>query len=143
MKIRYLKFKNWLLVSLASLLGINVSCDLVAMEEYGCPMADFNVKGKVTDPNGNSIPGIAVEMDYCCDTTDDDGRYAVKSGYLQGSVNQFELHFSDIDSTEYGLYKNDTIPVVFQRSELTGGDGHWYEGSATKTLNVTLQPVEE
>ena len=139
MKIKYLKLKNWLLVSLAGLLGINVSC--IGGMEYGCPEADFNVKGKVTDPDGIPIPGIAVTMDYQQVTTDENGLYAVSSNNLQGNVNQFNVIFSDIDSNENGLYKNDTVPVVFQLSELTGGDGHWYEGSATKTVDVTLQPA--
>ena len=142
MKIKYLKLKNWLLVSLAGLLGINLSC--VGGEEYGCPEARFNVKGKVTDPNGTPIPGIQVEMGSYGprDTTDAAGQYSATLMSFP-ETQTFEIGFTDIDGTENGLYKNDTVPITFQRSELTGGDGHWYEGSATKTLNVTLQPVEE
>lgn len=142
MKIKYLKLKNWLLVSLSGLLGFNLSC--VRVDEYGCPEANFNVKGKVTAPNGTPIPGIQVEMDSYGprDTTDADGQYSVTSMSFP-QTQTFNIAFSDIDSIENGLYKNDTVPVTFQRTEITGGDGHWYEGSATKTLNVTLQPKEE
>ena len=59
-----------------------------------------------------------------------------------GDVINVDVIFTDIDSTENGLYKNDTIPVVFHHSDLTGGDGHWYEGSASQTLDITLQPME-
>ena len=142
MKIKYLKLKNWLLVSMATLLGLNTACDLSTTEEYGCPYADFHVKGKVTDPNGVPIPGIQVSMDYDFDTTDAEGQYAVQSGRIPGNETVFDVVFSDVDGAENGLFKNDTVPVTFQQSELTGGDG-WYEGSATQTLNVTLQRLEE
>lgn len=143
MKIKYLKLKNWLLVSLAGLLGINLSCEEMRVDEYGCPSANFNVKGKVTDPQGNPISGIQVKMDYNFDTTDGVGIYSVNSGGIPGQTTHFEVVFTDIDSTENGLYEAKTEDVYFDHSELTGGDGHWFEGSATKTLNVTLQPAEE
>ena len=38
MKIKYLKVKNWLLLSLASLLGINTGCT----KEYGCPEDEYH-----------------------------------------------------------------------------------------------------
>ena len=113
------------------------------VDEYGCPSANFNVKGKVTDPQGNPIPGIQVKMDYNFDTTDGVGIYSVNSGGIPGQTTHFEVVFTDIDSTENGLYEAKTEDVYFDHSELTGGDGHWFEGSATKTLNVTLQPAEE
>ena len=142
MKIKYLKLKNWLLISLAGVLGVNVSCDQMT-EEYGCPMADFNVKGKVTDADGNAIRGIKVEMDYYCDATDANAYYSVRANSIPGDVSRFDVYFADIDGSENGLFENDTVGVSFTRSELTGGDGHWYEGAATKTLDVTLQLVEE
>ena len=142
MKINYLKLKHWLLVSLAGMLGINVTSCVM---EYGCPMADYNIKGKVTDPNGNPVSGIKVDMiGFSSTTTSDDGSYnmntRVEPYYPAETV---DIAFVDIDSTENGLFKNDTVPVVFQYSEFTGGNGRWYEGSITKTLNVSLQPVEE
>lgn len=142
MKIKYLKLKNWLLLSLAGLLGINVSCDEM-VSEYGCPVADYKIKGKVSDPNGNPITGIEVETRWVKDTTKSDGSYALLINDFPVETNTFDVAFTDIDGAENGLYKNDTVPVTFQHSELSDGDGNWYEGSATKTLNVTLQPVEK
>ena len=119
------------------------SCELVAME-YGCPSANFNVKGKVTDPQGNPIPGIQVTGNWDNDITSASGDYILSARvdplYPEDTI---QIVFADVDSSANGSYQNDTVPVTFQYSELTGGDGHWYEGSATKTLNVTLQPVEE
>ncbi len=142
MKIKYLKLKNWLLVSMATLLGLNTACEGSTADEYGCPFSDFHVKGTVTDPDGAPIPGIQVRMDYDVDTTDAEGQYAVQSGRIPGNETVFDVVFSDVDGAENGLFKNDTVPVTFPQSELTGGDG-WYEGSATQTLNVTLQRLEE
>lgn len=144
MKIKYLKLKNWLLVSLAGLLGINLSCEEMRVDEYGCPSANFNVKGKVTDPQGNPIPGIQVTGNWDNDITNASGDYSLSATadppYPENTI---QIVFADVDSSENGSYQNDTVPVTFQYSELTGGDDHWFEGSATKTLNVTLQPAEE
>ena len=141
MKIKYLKLKNWFLVSLAGLMGVNMSsCGL----EYGCPEAEYTVKGKVTNPSGEPIPGIKVTGNWDNDITSASGDYILSARveplYPEETI---QIVFADVDSSENGSYQNDTVPVTFQYSELTGGDGHWFEGSATKTLNVTLQPAEE
>lgn len=140
MKIKYLKLKNWFLVSLAGLMGVNMSsCGL----EYGCPEAEYTVKGKVTNPSGEPIPGIKVTGNWDNDITSASGDYILSARveplYPEETI---QIVFADVDSSENGSYQNDTVPVTFQYSELTGGDGHWYEGSATKTLNITLQPKE-
>ena len=146
MKIKYLKLKNWLYTALAGLLGLNFSgCTkyFESVEEYGCPSADFHVKGTVTDPDGNPIPGIQTGMNGAHRTTDTNGNYDLHVGGFPSMPYTAHVTFTDIDSTVGGSFKNDTIPVTFQRSDLVGGDGHWYEGTATKTLNVTLQREEE
>lgn len=140
MKIKYLKLKNWFLVSLAGLMGVNMSsCGL----EYGCPEAEYTVKGKVTNPSGEPIPGIKVTGNWDNDITSASGDYILSARveplYPEETI---QIVFADVDSSENGSYQNDTVPVTFQYSELTGGDGHWFEGSATKTLNITLQPKE-
>ncbi len=40
MKIKYLKAKHWLLMSLGSLLGITIGCEEKYM--YGCPEMPYN-----------------------------------------------------------------------------------------------------
>lgn len=40
MKIKYLKTKHWLLMSLGGLLGITLGCEKPYM--YGCPEGSFN-----------------------------------------------------------------------------------------------------
>lgn len=141
MKIKYLKFKNWLIISLAGLLGINLSC--VGREEYGTPEAEFNVKGKVSDSEGNPISGIKVEMGWTAGTTDTDGKYSLKTVDFPAMPKTYTVSFHDIDSIENGLFADDSVGVVFERSDLSGGDGHWYEGSATKTVDITLERLED
>ncbi len=78
MKIKYLKVKNWLLLSLASLLGINTGCT----KEYGCP----------------------------------------------------EDEYHNVDTT---------VNVSFEGARFSGGDGNWFEGTATKEITVTLNKQSE
>lgn len=78
MKIKYLKVKNWLLVSLASLLGISTSC----AKEYGCPEEEYR-------------------------------------------------------------YVDTTVNVSFEGARFSGGDGDWFDGTATKEITVTLNKQSE
>ena len=56
-----LKGFNWILAGLLSLLGFSVtSCG--ATDEYGSPYAEYELKGKVTNMNGDPIQGI--ELNY-------------------------------------------------------------------------------
>lgn len=144
MKIKYLKFKNWLIATMASMLGLNlVSCDKMFAVEYGEPYAKFEVKGKVSDSEGNPISGIKVEMGWTAGTTDTDGKYSLKTVDFPTMPKNYTVSFHDIDSIENGLFADDSVGVVFERSDLSGGDGHWYEGSATKTVDVTLERLED
>ena len=54
-----LKGFNWILAGLLSLLGFSItSCG--ATDEYGSPYAEYELKGKVTDMNGDPIQGIEI-----------------------------------------------------------------------------------
>ena len=72
-------------------------------------------------------------------TTSPDGSYSIKVNDFPMDTVTYDVSFNDVDDGENGLFLNDTVTVTFSQSELTGGDGHWYNGSATKTLNVTLR----
>ena len=151
MKIKYLKLKNWLLVSLAGLLGINISCDTA--EEYGCPEASYRVKGTVVNEEGEPIAGIGVGRGYLSasivhdedwrffDTTDADGKFDVLTGY-QDIDNLVPIDFHDTDGESNDLYSDTTVQVSFKGVPLAGGHG-WYEGEATREISVTLQRAEK
>ncbi len=149
MKIKYLKLKQWLLVSLGSLLGVSVASCTPACE-YGTPEATYHVKGTVTDGQGHPIQGIGVmeQMHWSDethspvttgyqDTTDKDGNYNVT--LLGGFPHQpVTVDFNDIDGVQNGSYRDTMVTVATDDVPLTGGTGSWYEGEGNVTLNVTL-----
>lgn len=145
MKIKYLKVKNWLLVSLASLLGISTGC---GGEEYGCPEADYRVKGTVVDEQGAPVEGIGVMKRYeahvnsYADTTDAEGRFDVKQSHSP-VYSYIPVEFHDTDSNQHGLYADTTVNVSFEGARFSGGDGNWFEGTATKEITVTLNKQSE
>ena len=58
--------KNRLIWLLLSLLGMAAGCssnDKLIPVEYGCPHADYEIKGRVTDPDGNPIRAIEITTD--------------------------------------------------------------------------------
>lgn len=151
MKIKYLKLRNWLLVSLGGLLGINLTgCEKFSFPfacEYGCPEGTYHVKGTVTNEKGEPVAGIGVARQFVemsedgqpiyshMDTTGPDGSYDVNI-YCFPGTNE-DLHFDDIDGEQNGLYRDTVIKV--QSDNFHGGDGNWNHGTAEITQNVTLQ----
>lgn len=138
MKIKYLKLKNWMLMSLAGVLGITVSCG-DEPDMYGTPEGTYHVSGRVTNPQGDPIEGIGVAGHFG-DTTDADGRYDVRIFGFPDSPSP--LTFADIDGEQNGRYRDTVVQVMATRSEFHGGDGNWNEGTADITKDVTLQPAE-
>jgi len=134
MRIKYLKLKSWLIASAASLLGINVSCEMPV--EYGTPEARYDVKGVVSAPDGSPVRGIAVA--HRSDTTDALGRYRVS--YLIFPNEDIQLSFSDIDSTQNGNFRDTTVTLSTRDVPLTDGDGHWFYGRGSINYNITLTP---
>lgn len=146
MKIKYLKLKHWLLLSLGGLLGINVSC-MFAME-YGTPEGTFRVKGTVVDQDGQPAVGIGVNPHRDRDNnsvysavTDSRGRFTIQTTGFPDDFTWW-LHFTDADSAENGLYADTTWGVEFKASDLHGGDGNWDEGTATRTITFPIRKIE-
>ena len=152
MKIRYLKLKSWLLVTLGGLLGVNLAgCEKIFNTacEYGCPVGTFHVRGTVTNSKGEPIEGIAVVNAYegtgpggyvmsevGLDTTGSDGRYEISINGVPDWPSP--VGFKDIDNEHNGLYNDTVIPITAPSEAFHGGDGDWDYGSANIELNVTL-----
>ncbi len=144
MKKKLIKFKNFLLnnenkliLVILGMLGFANSCIPVA--EYGCPSADFILTGTVKSAEtSNGIEGIQVVMAYDTMTTDSNGEFVFHQGGFPEDT-EFTVTFSDIDSTLNGHYKDTTIQVQFYAEDLTGGDGNWYEGTASEEIEVELE----
>lgn len=96
-------------------------------DEYGSPYAEYFVKGKVSDENGEPIKGIAVTApkEYP-DTafTSDDGSYELRGSFFPSD--ELEVKFTDVDGEENGgwfLTKRQNVKLKQQ----TEGEG-WYSG---------------
>ena len=151
MKIKYLKFKNWFLALLAGSMGLQQGCGEIGVAEYGCPEADYHIKGTVINEQGDAIPGIGVNQmrdwenrngEWCYeDTTDAQGHFFVNNR-IPGADNTVYVTISDIDGAENGSYQDTVVGVSFDDATFSGGDGRWYQGTAEKDITVTLRRSE-
>lgn len=141
-----LKAVNGLLIGLLGMLGFS-ACrgDLPLM--YGCPHADYIIKGKVTNETDKPISGIEVRSPLYeghADTlyTDKNGEFTYKRENFPNE--DIPLLFSDIDGdANGGSFAPDSISVSFKGVKLEGGDGDWYEGKAEKTVTIKLKEKNE
>lgn len=150
MKDLFLRFCRWAL----PFFGVSavVSCDNVfttpdmygtMVAEYGVPVMEFVVKGKVTDADtGKPIPGVQVEASEDCYSmpvlTTENGDFECKGeGWPDGNVS---LTFTDIDGEENGRYKSCDLEVTVEK--IKEGSG-WNEGVyAADEVMVKMQPED-
>jgi putative lipoprotein (rSAM/lipoprotein system) len=147
-----IKGTNWILTGILSMLGFS-GCDLgnediVGPVEYGSPYAKFSFNGTVTNKDGNPVKDIKVEIDrqeaiYLTEpmSTDTLGRYSTM--FADFPVEDFKVIVSDVDGEENGSYQSDTIAVKITKDDYyEQGKGAWYEGAATKKVDVLLKDKE-
>lgn len=145
MKKRFIKASNYALGVLLVSIGFS-SCKgggSGGMSMYGTPTADYEISGKVTDLNNNPIEGINVSHPFSFTPpgeqkgviTDTDGNYKLNVRAFPGTL---ELKIEDIDGVENGEYQTKEIKELFENSDYTEGDGSWYEGKTTRTVNIKL-----
>lgn len=138
---------NWLLAGILSLLGY-ASCDEVSPDNvmYGCPSAIFTVKGKVTNESGMPVPQIQLRIPHQktagTDTlySDAEGLFTYPTDLVSPHDTKLTIISTDIDGSENkGSFRPDTTIVSVKRTEFTGGDGKWNQGSANKNITITLK----
>ena len=135
------------------LLGVAMVDSCIAKAEYGCPHADFEAKGIVTDEDGKGIQGIRVVIsaeypnpnymgEPLTDTlwTNHYGEYLTTESQYIGDFafrDSVKLEFEDVDGQENGgEFHKVTIEVpVFKVKD---GDGSWYSGAYEAGANVTM-----
>lgn len=79
--------------------------DYIGKAEYGCPHADFEAKGRVTDEDGNPIKGIAVRGSWYPEAvTDHDGKFEIDTDELITDGKTVPFMFVDIDGADNGGY---------------------------------------
>lgn len=148
----FLTFTNKILAGLLSLLGFSLAaCDKIGADEYGCPYADYEIKGKVVDDNGKTINGIQVIIpdpfgneEYTHrDTliTNSAGEFDARPVVTTfGTDITFKITTKDIDGTDNGGAFEETITEVpFKKEDLKGGSGSWNYGSAQKEVTITMK----
>lgn len=141
-----LKLINGILAVFLGLLGFS-SCEKMSPDMYGCPHADYIIKGKVLNKTDKPIPGIEVcspLYEGRADTlyTDKNGEFTYRRESLPDK--EIPLFFSDIDGdANGGNFAPDSTNVSFKGVKLEGGDGDWYEGKAEKEVTIKLKEKNE
>lgn len=114
-------------------------------EEYGCPHADYVFRGKVTDGEGNALPGVKISLlsvssdgkdlrvsRDSLSSTDEDGAYSVSFDYYSNMGNA--LRFTDKDGTTFDTLYGSSPNLA----PLKGGGGGWYQGASENTMDIKL-----
>ena len=124
------------------------ACGGESLDEYGSPTADFEIKGNVTDPQGNPVPNIRVAEtgaygNFNETRSDSKGYYTTewKGGYSRGP---YTFSFTDTDGPlNGGDFAERIVEVTFKNADLISPGSGWYEGVYSKTIDVTLTPKED
>ena len=137
MKDLFLRFCRWAL----PLFGVSaaISCDNVFQTpdmygcppapEYGVPVMEFRVSGKVTDSEtGDPVKGIAVS---CAEdwmdpevVTSETGEFIYESQGFPSE--QILLEFTDSNGSDDGYYFTEKLTVTLEK--VKDGSGNWNEG---------------
>lgn len=129
---------------LLAFVGIGIiSCqDDDPIAEYGCPYAEFELKGNVTDTNHVPVNQIriVVNSEAVNDTlfSDSNGVYDKTYNITPWDKTYF-IKVQDIDSAENGgNFIEQTKTIQLTEDEFNKLSGGWYAGKVTKTIDFTL-----
>ena len=123
--------------------GINPVPDM-----YGTPTADYEIKGKVLDADGDPVKGIKVNVQddwhsaFTSQGTEcqslDNGDYSVRIKTFP--TDKLHLIVQDIDGAENGgEFEEKTVELDFSKIEYTGDKGAWYKGKKSLEQNIVLE----
>ena len=137
---------NYLIGIIFSLIGIS-ACDFRA--EYGVPSADYQISGRVENAQKRGVQGIKVYMksamnyDYdtfegnptTADTTTTDGAFAINC--REFPEREIWLVAEDIDSTENGSYKRDSVLITPEFKDVP--NNNWHSTTVVNDIVITLE----
>ena len=117
-------------------------CPIVE-DMYGTPSAEFHISGRVENKLGKSIEGIKVSVhsqQNPLDTTNTDGSFKIDL-YNHWPEEEISLIASDIDSTQNGHYKTDTIYITpeYQKDP----NNSWNQIANIDNVVITLEEEKE
>lgn len=140
-KKRWFSLQNKSIGYIISLLGVSstfIFNSCIISPEYGSPHATFKVNGKVTSKTGETIKQIKVIMSYDSTRTAANGDFNIE---IDDSPmdQEYKVQFIDDDGLLNGgeFVALDTV-VKFTDPKFEDGDGDWFSGTTSKTLNVKL-----
>lgn len=116
----------------------------MTMAEYGTPYVTFSVKGRVTDPIGAPIKGIAVSIgDETRTLTDAEGNYTIDkqpASLMNPNYEDVSICFRDIDGLANGEFIDQEVVVDFVANPDYKEESGWHEGhyEAPEAVDVTL-----
>ncbi len=97
--------------------------------EYGTPIVEFSVKGRVVDADSNPIPNIEVSHDEWSESvrTSEDGTFELNAELIGFEMESATLSFTDTDGEENGgEFMTQTVDIPLVQTE--SGDGNWDNG---------------
>lgn len=129
------------LIGVASLNSCKYAVDYGPLLEYGTPTADFYISGRVENKLQQGVPGIDIsinEYGYATSlgATEEDGSFDFAIGGLFPD-DEICIVARDIDSTENGSYKSDTIMIDVQYTR--DPNNHWNNISHIENIVITLE----
>ena len=139
---------NYCIGLIFSLFGIT-SCEEVRAK-YGVPSADYQISGRVENVQKQGIQGIKVSLKepnygifegnpHATDTTTTDGAFYIKC--TDFPENEFWLIAEDIDSTENGSYKRDSVLITPEFKDVP--NNNWHSTTVVKDIVITLEEEKE
>jgi len=148
LEFKMIKGYNRIIALLLALLGF-AGCEDInnTRDEYGTPSADFVFKGTIQSKGFNqAISGVRVILTdtaehptFLADTsfTNFNGSYELEiSDFPEDKV--FKISVADTDGTTNGEFDAQDTIVEIKNPTFYGGDGHWYSGKTTRTVDIKL-----
>lgn len=101
----------------------------VVVPEYGCPVVEFSVKGRVVDADSNPIQNIEIshpETGYYTRTSED-GSFKYDACLTGFELSEVTIIAQDTDGEENGGdFQTQEVSIPVQQTD--PGDGHWDNG---------------
>lgn len=118
---------------------------------YGCPYADYDIKGKVVNKRNKGVENILVEIGrvqnskngrdfvpYTAVMTDADGNYHFEGSDQPADV--IRIRVSDIDGKENGgRFESDSVTLNLEFKDKDKGNGFYYGKSETTVPDIKLK----
>lgn len=127
-------------VYVAEGLSVKLDEEEQVVPEYGCPIVEFSVKGRVVDADSNPIQNIEIshpETGYYTRTAED-GSFKYEGGLTGFELSEVTIIAQDTDGEENGGdFQTQEVSIPVQQTD--PGDGHWDNGKySAENVEIVL-----